>query len=144
MSIETHPLITNAVLYAWTFPGEAADALDRQLTEARTWAQTEGGTVLATYTDNTSRNASCPELERAIWAAQAQGAALVCARPERLRRTFQSLIACVADCHRRGVPIFFATGAGSQEAVQTLARLKDTWVWPNTSFRPDAQASGRL
>ena len=127
MPTETQPLITNVILYAWAFPGEAADALDRQLTAGRTWTQTQGGTVLAVYTDTTYRNDPCPELERAIQTAQAQGAALVCARPERLNRTLALLIARVEDCQRRGVPVFFATDPKPQAAARTVTALKPLW-----------------
>ena len=135
---ETQSPITTVILYAWTFPGEAADALDRQLTAGRTWTQTQGGTVLAAYTDITRRSDPCPELERAIQSAETQGAALVCARPERLNRTLALLIARVEDCQRRGVPVFFATDPKPQAAAQTVAALIPLWKeWRGMAFGPE-------
>ena len=126
MPTEPQSPISKVILYARSAPGED-DTRDRQLAAGRAWTQTQGGTVGAAFTEIASGNGACPELERAIQAAQAHTAALVCEGFDRLARNITLRLIRLEDCRQRGVPVFFTDPSQPREATQSFTALQTRW-----------------
>ena len=123
MPTQPQPAINNVILYARSARNENDGAVERQLTTGRAWSTAWGGKVLDAYHEYGSANGPCPELQRAIQAAQAQGAALVCARQDRMARDITLYFARLDDCRQRGVPVYFADRPWPQDETTRLPDL---------------------
>ncbi len=122
MAAKTHNPIPRVILYARSATGDGKN-LEKQLAANRTWVRALGGEVLETFAEIAGGHGPCPQLERAIQAAQARSAALVCQRSDRLGRSPSLLLSRLGDCRRRRVPVFFADQGQPEEATWRLATI---------------------
>lgn len=96
-----------AILYARSATGEG-DAVARQITTCRTWANQHGYHVQGEYTEVISGLATNPpQRAKAIAQAEQHEADLIVFDPARLSRDAGIFTRIMSDCQRRGVAVHF-------------------------------------